>query len=90
MKELDKYLGEMYSDICQPDIMTETPPPPDPYMPTTIHDLGIKHPKIDVEITYLEENNTDESILQNMSKKDVYESEMHNIYNLIVVKKDEN
>ena len=35
-------------------------------------------------MTYLEKNNIDEAIRQKLRKKDVYESDMHNIYNLIV------
>ena len=35
-------------------------------------------------MTYLENNNIDEAIRQKLRKKDVYESDMHNIYNLIV------
>ena len=54
MKELEGYLRETYSDIFQPDITTETPATfPDPDIPT-LPDSGIKHPRIDIEITYLE------------------------------------
>ena len=35
-------------------------------------------------MTYLNKNNIYESIHQNLRKKDVYESDMHKIYNLIV------
>ena len=35
-------------------------------------------------MTYLEKNNIDEVIRQNLRKKDVYKSDMHKIYNLIV------
>ena len=35
-------------------------------------------------MTYLEENNIDEAIFQNLRNKDVYKSDMHKIYNLIV------
>ena len=52
MKELERYLGTTYSDICQPAIMTETPATfPDPDMPT-ITDLGIENPKTYGEMTY--------------------------------------
>ena len=60
---------------------------PDPEMPT-ITDLGIERPKTDGEMTYLEKKNIDEATRQNLRKKDVYESEMHKIYNLIVGQKD--
>ena len=50
----------------------------------TITDLGIKRPKTDGEMTYLEKNNIDEAIRQKLRKKDVYESDMNKIYNLIV------
>ena len=36
-------------------------------------------------MTYLEKNNIDEAIRQKLSKKDVYETDMHKIYNLIMV-----
>ena len=55
----------------------------DPDMPT-ITELGIKRSKTDGEMTYLEKKNIDEAICQNLRKKDVYESDMHKIYNLIV------
>ena len=79
MKELERYLGTTYSDIYQPAIMTETAAKlPDPEMPT-ITVLGIKRPKTDGEMTYLEERNIDEAICQKLKKKDVYESDMHKI-----------
>ena len=74
----------MYSDSCQPAIMNETAANfPNPDMPT-ITDLGIERPKTDGEMTYLENNNIDEAIRKKLRKKDVYESDMHKIYNLIV------
>ena len=60
----------------------------DPEMPT-ITDLGIERPKTDGEMTYLEKNNIDEAIRQKLRKKDVYKSDMHKIYNLIVVQTNE-
>ena len=84
MEELERYLGTTYSDSCQPDIMTETATNfPDPEMPT-ITELGTERPKKDGEMTYLEKKNIDEDIRQNLRKKDVYESDMHKIYNLIL------
>ena len=71
MKEMEWYIGATYSDSCQPSIMTETVATfPDPEIPT-ITDIFTKRPKIDVEITYLEKNNIDEYIRQNLRKKDV-------------------
>ena len=35
-------------------------------------------------MTYLEKKNIDEAIRQNLRKKDLYESDMHNIYNPIL------
>ena len=48
-------------------------------IPKNIPDSGIKRPKSDAEMTYLDKNNIDEVIRQNLGKKDVYESDMHNI-----------
>ena len=85
MKELERYLGTTYSDRFQPAIMTETAVTfPDPEI-RTITDLGIERPKTDGEMTYLKQKNIDDAIRQKLRKKDVYESDMHNIYNIIVV-----
>ena len=46
--------------------------------------MGTERPKTDGEMTYLEKNNIDEPIHQKLRKKDVYESDMQKIYNLIV------
>ena len=35
-------------------------------------------------MTYIEKNNIDEAIFQKLRKKDVYKSDMHKIYNIIV------
>ena len=79
MKELEQYPGATYSNICQPSIMTETASTfPDPEMHTII-DLGTDIPKADGYMTYLEKNNIDEAIHQNLRKKDVYTSDIHNI-----------
>ena len=43
----------------------------------------------DGEMTYLENKNIDESIRKKLGKKDVYESDMHKIYNLILGKTNE-
>ena len=55
----------------------------------TITELGTERPKTDGEMTCLKKKNIDESIHQNLRKKDVYESDMHKIYNLIVGKTNE-
>ena len=89
MKELERYLGTTYSESCQPAIMTETAANfPDPEMPT-ITELGTERPKTDGEMTYLKKNNMDEAIRQKLRKKDVYESDLHKIYNLILGQKKE-
>ena len=53
-------------------------------MPTIISDTGTKRPKMDRTITYIKNNNIDKDIHQKLRKKDVYETDMHNIYNIIV------
>ena len=69
--------------------MTETTANfPNPDMPT-ITELGTKRPKTDVEMTYLENKNIDEAIRQKLRKKDVYKSDMHKIYNIIVFQTNE-
>ena len=84
MKELDRYLGTICSDSCQPAIMTETAATfPDSKIPI-ITELGTERPKTDEEMTCLEKNNIDESILQTLMKKDVYKSDMHKIYNMVL------
>ena len=89
MKELELYLVTTYSDSCQPAIMTETAAKfPDPEMPT-ITELGTECPKTDGEMTYLKKKDMNEAIRQKLRKKYVYESDMHKIYNLIVVKTNE-
>ena len=49
----------------------------------TITDLGTKRSKTDGEMTYLEKRNIDEAIRKDLKKKDIYESDMQKIYNLI-------
>ena len=55
----------------------------------TITDLVTEFQKTDREITYLKNNNIDEAIRQNLRKKDFYKSNMHKIYNLMVVQTNE-
>ena len=65
--------------------MTKTPATlPVPYMPTIMEDTGTEIPKTDAEITYLKKKNIDEANRQNFRKKDVYEINMKNIYNILV------
>ena len=85
MKELYCYSGETYSDICQPAIITETPATfPDPVMPTVIPDTGDECPKTYADMTYLKKMNISEGIIHKLRKKDVNETYMHKIYNLIM------
>ena len=52
MKELERYLGTTYSNICHTAIMIKTPETfPDPDIPTIIPDTRVKHPKTNIEIT---------------------------------------
>ena len=69
--------------------MTETPATfPKPDIPTIPY-TGIECQKTDAEITCLEKNNIDEAIRQNLRKKNVYESDIHKIYNLIIGQNNE-
>ena len=61
----------------------------DTEMPTIIPDTGTDCPKSDREITYLKKKNIDKAIRKKLRKKDVYETDMHNIYNLIAVQTNE-
>ena len=82
---MEHCIGETYSDICHPDIMTKTPSTfPDPEMPKIIPDTVVERPKTNADMTDLENNNIDEVIRQKLRKKDVYKYDIHNIYNLIV------
>ena len=82
-------LGATYINSCQPSIMNETPETfPDPDMLTIITDMGVKFPKMDAEMNYPKNNNIDEDIRQKLRKKDVYETDMHKIYNIIVGQKN--
>ena len=50
----------------------------------TITELGTDRPKTDGDMTYPEKKNIYEAIHQKLRNKDVYESDMHKIHNLIV------
>ena len=89
MKYLQRYLGATYRDSCQSDIMIKTLDTfPDPEMSTIAPNMVVQHPNTDVDITYLKNKSIDEYIHQKLRNKDVYETDMHNIYNLIVGQKN--
>ena len=58
-------------------------------MPKIIPEMGVHTLKTDKEMTYLENKNINKAICQKLSKKDVYETYTHKIYNIIVVQKNE-
>ena len=60
----------------------------DPDMPT-VTELGTKRPKTDGVMTYVKKKNIDGVIRKKLRKKDVYESDMHKIYNLILGQNNE-
>ena len=71
MKELERYLGTTYRNICQLDITTNTPANfPNPEMPTIITDTGVERPKTDVDMTHLENRSIEKDIRQKPRKKD--------------------
>ena len=62
MNKLEWYPGATYSDIYQPEIMTNTLVTfPNPKMPTIMTDTGTKRPKTDVKMTYSKEKNINEA-----------------------------
>ena len=66
--------------------MTETPETlPELEMPTIIMDTDINHPNTDTEMAYLKKKTINDSIHHKLRKKNVYETDMHSIYNIIVV-----
>ena len=85
IKELDRHLGVIYSNICQPDIMTKTTAKfLDPEMPKITPDTGIYRPKTDAETTYLKKKNLNGDIRQILMKKDGHETDIQKVYNIIV------
>ena len=62
---------------------------PDPDMKKIIPAMGADSPNTDRERTYLEKKNIDNSNYKKVMNKDVYVTDMHKIYNLIVVQKNE-
>ena len=80
MKYLERYLGETYRNSCQTFITTETlETSPDTDIPTNIPDMDVESPNIYSDMTYLKKNNLDEAICQKLSKKNVYETNIHRI-----------
>ena len=59
-----------------------------PEMTTITPDTIIDILKMDVEMTYFKKNNIDEAIHQKLRKKDVYKTDMHKIYNIILAQKN--
>ena len=85
INEPERYLGVTYKNICQPAIINETPEtPPNPDMPTITPHTGVKYPKTDAEMTYFKKKNIENATYQKLRKKDLYKTDMKNIYNLIV------
>ena len=56
-------------------------------MPTIILVMGGKRPKTDAYMTHLKKKNIYKVISQKLRKKYVYETDIHNIYNIIVGQK---
>ena len=69
--------------------MTDTPATFTDLEITTITDLVNESLEIDSEMTYLWKKNINEATHQNLRNKDVYESDINNIYNIIVVQTHE-
>ena len=56
-----------------------------PDMKTITPDTVFKCTKTDAEVTYLENKNIGEAIRHKLRKKYVYKTDMHKIYNIIMV-----
>ena len=90
MNDTEQYIGVTYSNSCQPYIMTNTPETFfDPDMPKIIPDTGVNRPNRDTDMTYLKNKNIYEAIYQKLRKEYLHETNMHNIYNIIVVQTNE-
>ena len=46
--------------------------------------MGIERPRMDINMKYLEKKTIGEAICQKLRNKDVYKTDMHKVYNLIV------
>ena len=80
MKDLERYLGAIYINRFQTYIMNVALANlPDPEIPTTTSDTGVKRLKTDADITYLKNKNIYEAIYQKLRNKEVYKTDMHNI-----------
>ena len=80
MKELECYLGAKFINSYQPVIMNKTLENfANPEITTTMIDTGAELPESDVDMTYLNKKNTNDSIHKKLRKRDVYENDMHNI-----------
>ena len=85
LNDTEKYTGATYIDICQTSIIAETSATLlNPENPTIVPGTGIESPKTNLKMTNLKNNNIEEAIHQKLWNKDVYETNMHNIYNVIV------
>ena len=54
-------------------------------MPTIIPDTVFGHSNTYKEMTYLKNNNIYDAIRQKLRNKDVYETDMHKVFNIIVI-----
>ena len=70
--------------VRKPSLKIHRKPSPSPDVQTIIHDTSVKRPTTDADMTYLGNNNIDEVTRQKLRKKDVYENDMHKIYNILV------
>ena len=70
--------------------MTEIPMTfPDPEIPKRIPYTGIDNTKTYVGTTYLKKKNIDKAISHKLSKRYVYKTDTHKIYNVILGQKNE-
>ena len=84
MKEPDRNIVATYRNSYQTAIITKTPETfPDPEMTNIVPDTGVYRPNTDVEMTHHKNKNIHKSTRQKLRKNDVYQTKMHNIYNLI-------
>ena len=54
-------------------------------MPTIIPYMGVERHKTNTDMNYLQKKNIIEAICKKLMNNDVYETDMHMIYNIIVV-----
>ena len=67
-------------------IMTETLATfPDPEILAIVIDTRSKHPKTVSKMTYVEKKNINEAICPKLRNGDEYETDIHKIYNIILV-----